>query len=89
MSKVQRNASGMRDAMFDVLEQLRNREISPRQARAQMEAVKSICMTLQYERQEMMLIKEQIELDEKMKIIEGSTTQARLVHGDDDERDYH
>lgn len=89
MSKVQRSASGMRDAMFDVLEQLRNGEISPRQARAQMEAVKSICMTLQYERQEMMLIKEQIELDEKMRVIEGSAVRARLAHGEDDERDYH
>ena len=83
MSKVNRSAGGMRNAMFDVLDKLRAGEISPRQARAQMEAVKSVCLTLAYERQEIQLIKEQIELDERMKLIEGTAQNKQLEHSDD------
>lgn len=81
MSKVDRSASGMRDAMFDVLDQLRAGHISTRQARAQMEAVKSVCLTLHYERQEVQLVREQIELDERMRVIEGTCKRHQLTHG--------
>ena len=83
MSKVGRNASGLRESMFEVLDKLRAGEISVRQARAQMEAVKSVCMTLAYERQEVMLIKEQIELDERMRMIEGRRENKRLEHNEE------
>ena len=89
MAKVHRSGAGMREAMFEVLDQLRDGDISQRQAKAQMEAVKAVCMTLAYERQEVQLIKEQIELDEKMRVIDGSRSDLRLSHGEDDERDYH
>jgi protein tyrosine phosphatase len=80
MSKVNRNASGLRDAMFDVLDQLRAGQITARQARAQMDAVKHVCLTLQYERQEVQLIKEQIELDEKMRLIQGQVNHRSIEH---------
>jgi hypothetical protein len=57
---------GLRDAMFDVLENLRNGEITVKDARAQLEAAKTICLTVACERTELQIFQQQIELDEKL-----------------------
>lgn len=78
--KVSRTAHGLRDAMFDVLDQLREGKITARQAKMQMEAAKAVCMTIEYERRELALVREQIELDEKLKIIEGAVNAPAIEH---------
>lgn len=76
---VSRSAHGLREAMFDVLDQLRSGEISHRQAKAQIETAKAIFLTVELERKEVQLMREQIELEENLKLIEGSANGARLL----------
>jgi len=78
--KVQRTAHGLRDAMFDVLDDLREGNISARQAKVQMEAAKAVCMTIEYERQELAVVRDQIELDERLKVIEGARNAKAIEH---------
>ena len=69
MTSTRRNIHGLRDAMFDVLDQLRDGSISLRMARSQMEAAKTICLTVACERQELDVIQKQIEINERMNLI--------------------
>ncbi len=63
---VQRSISGLRDAMFDVLDQLRNGEITQSMARTQMEAAKAVCMTVVCEMRELEVVQKQIELEQQV-----------------------
>ena len=76
---VTRTAHGLREAMFDVLDQLRAGSITQRQAKAQIEAAKAIFLTVELERKEVQLMREQIELEQNLKIIEGSDYGAKLL----------
>lgn len=71
MRKLNRSIHGLRDSMFDVLEQLRNKEISLSQAKAQMEAAKAVCMTVACEREELEVMQKQIELEEKLSLVQN------------------
>ena len=70
MNNVKRSVPGLRDAMFDVLDQLRSGDITARAARVQMEAAKTICLTVACERTELHVIQQQIELDQKIQQVE-------------------
>ena len=79
-NKVGRSVHGLRDAMFDVLDNLREGTISLRQARMQMEAAKTICLTVAYERQEIEILHRQIELSERIKVIDDKRQQKVIEH---------
>lgn len=70
MKNVARNVQGLREAMFDVLDRLRNNDITLREARAQMETAKTICLTVACERTELQVLQYQIELEQKIQQIE-------------------
>lgn len=70
MNPVGRSVPGLRDSMFDVLDQLRNGKITHRAARVQMEAAKTICLTVHSEHRELQVIQKQIEVEDQLKRIE-------------------
>ena len=70
MNNVHRNIPGLRDAMFDVLDQLRRGEITLSKARVQLEAAKTICLTVASERMELQVLQQQIELEQKVAQLE-------------------
>ena len=70
MKNVSRSVPGLRDAMFDVLDQLRRGEISQKVAKAQMETAKTICLTVVCERQELEVVQKQIEVQRQIEQLE-------------------
>jgi len=76
MNNVHRNIPGLRDAMFDVLDQLRKGEITLSKARVQLEAAKTICLTVACERTELQVLQQQIELEQKVAQLEN---QRRVI----------
>ena len=68
---VSRTVPGLRDAIFDVLDQLRSGEITPRAARVQLETAKTICLTVACEYRELQVFQKQIEIEEHVKRLEN------------------
>lgn len=64
--KVDRTTHGLREAMFDLLEGLREGRVSLSQARVQVEVAKAVCLTVVCERQELEILQRQIALDDQM-----------------------
>lgn len=73
MNNVDRNIVGLRDAMFDVLDKLRTGDVSHRTARLQMETAKTICLTVATEYTELKVLQKQIEVQEKIKLLEDNS----------------
>ena len=73
MNGVSRTVPGLRDAMFDVLEKLRNGDISHRGARVQMEAAKTICLTVACEYRELQVLQKQIEVEHQVALLEDNS----------------
>jgi hypothetical protein len=70
MNEVSRTVPGLREAMFDVLDQLRGGDISHRAARAQLETAKTICLTVACEYRELQVLQKQIEIEHQVARIE-------------------
>ena len=70
---VSRTVPGLRDSMFDVLDQLRSGDISLRAARVQLETAKTICLTVACEYRELQVFQKQIEIDNHMKRLEDQS----------------
>ena len=76
MSAVIRSVPGLRDSMFDVLDKLRSGEISQGAARTQMEAAKTICLTVACERTELDVLQKQIQVQHQVEQLED---QRRVI----------
>ena len=72
---VSRTVPGLRDSMFDVLDQLRGGKISLRAARVQLETAKTICLTVACEYKELQVFQKQIEVEERMRVIEHDVSE--------------
>lgn len=80
MTDVMRTVPGLRDAMFDVLDQLRRGEVSLRAARAQLDAAKTICLTVACEYRELQVLQKQIEVERQVNQLEH---QSDVIEYDD------
>ena len=66
---VSRTAPGLRDAMFDLLDDLRNGRATPPQARAQCETADRIMDTVRMEAMELAVMQAQLEMRRSLKLL--------------------
>ena len=66
---VSRTAPGLRDAMFDLLDDLRNGRTTPPQARAQCETADRIMDTVRMEAMELSVMRAQLDMQRDLKLL--------------------
>ena len=73
MNNVNRSIPGLREAMYDVLDKLRQGDLSLSAARVQVDTAKTICLTVVSEYKELQVLQKQIEVQNQVALLENNS----------------